>query len=48
MENIIWTYPFPKAEVFKIKDLLAFYTEKLDEVFINGMKLPKVETKWAD
>jgi len=48
LKNVIWTYPFPNTEVFKIKDLVAFFTEKLEEVFIDGKKLPKVKSKWAD
>jgi uncharacterized protein (DUF427 family) len=44
-ENLVWTYPFPNAEVFKIKDLVAFHTEKLDDVFIDGKKFPKYTAK---
>lgn len=47
-ENLVWTYPFPNAEVLKIKSLVSFFTEKLDEVFIDGEKLPKQKTKWSD
>ncbi|MFW5821297.1 MAG: DUF427 domain-containing protein [Bacteroidota bacterium] len=45
-ENIIWTYPFPNNNVMKIKNLLAFFTERLDDVFIDGERLPKANTKW--
>lgn len=45
LKNLVWTYPFPNAEVFKIKDRLAFYTEKLDEVFIDGEKLSQDKTR---
>ena len=48
LKNLVWTYPFPNAEVFKVKDLAAFFTEKLDGVFIDGQKLSKVKTKWAE
>jgi len=48
LKNVVWYYPFPNAEVFKIKDMLAFFTEKLDEVFINGEKLPESKTKWSE
>lgn len=47
MENIAWFYPFPNEEVFKIKNLVAFFTEKLDDVFIDDVKLPKEKTKWS-
>lgn len=45
-KNIIWTYPFPNNEVMKIKNLMAFFTERLDDVFIDGERLPKANTKW--
>ena len=45
VKNMVWTYPFPNAEVSKIKDLVAFYTENLDDVFIDGKQLPKMKTE---
>ncbi len=47
MENLVWFYPFPNEEVFKIKNLAAFFTERLDEVFVDGVKLPEMKTKWS-
>jgi uncharacterized protein (DUF427 family) len=47
MKNLAWTYLFPNAEVLKIKALVAFFTERLDEVFVDGVKLPKMKTKWS-
>ncbi len=43
LENIAWTYPFPNPEASKIKDMIAFYTEKMDEVYIDGKKLPEMK-----
>lgn len=43
LKNLVWTYPFPNASVLKIKDMLAFFTEKLDDVFIDGRKLTMVK-----
>ena len=34
-ENIVWTYEDPIAEVAKLRDLLAFYDEKVD-VTVDG------------
>ncbi len=48
MENVVWTYPYPNEEVAKIKDLVAFFTEKLDDVFVDGKRFPKVKTKWSE
>ena len=41
-ENIAWTYPFPNEETSGIKDLVAFYTERIDNVYVDGLKLPKI------
>ncbi len=46
MEYAVWTNSFPNSEVLKIKDHLAFFTEKLEDVFIDGERLPESETKW--
>jgi uncharacterized protein (DUF427 family) len=39
-ENIAWTYPYPNPNLAKIQDRVAFYTEKLDGVFVDGQQLP--------
>jgi len=47
IEDIVWTYPFPTPEMSKIKGLLCFYHEKLDEFYVDGEKLAKVKTPWS-
>jgi uncharacterized protein (DUF427 family) len=47
VENIAWTYPFPTPELFKIKDLVAFYSERLDDFFVDGERQPKPQTAWT-
>ena len=42
IENIAWYYPFPQPEVIKIKDLVCFYTERMDELIVDGESLPKL------
>lgn len=46
-ENFAWTYPFPNQEVNKIKDHVAFYTEKIDEVFVDGKPMPEMKTMFS-
>ena len=48
MKNVAWTYPYPNEEALKVKDHVAFFTEKLDNVFVDGKRLPKAKTKWSD
>lgn len=40
--NIAWYYPFPNTEVLKIKDLICFYTEQLDDLIVDGESQPSV------
>lgn len=47
MKNVAWTYPYPNEEAHKIKNMVAFYTEKLDDVFVDGKLLAKAKTKWS-
>ncbi len=46
-KDIVWYYTFPNPEVIKIKDRVCFFTEKIDDVYIDGKKLEKAETPWS-
>jgi len=46
-EDIVWYYPDPIAECPRIKDLLCFYNENVDDIFVAGQPVPKIETKWS-
>jgi len=35
-ENIVWYYPEPLAETGKIKGLVSFYNEKIDEIRVSN------------
>lgn len=35
VEDIVWTYPNPNPEYFKIEGLLCFYNEKVD-IYVDG------------
>jgi len=43
LENAVWTYKNPIPEAQKIKNLLAFHTEKMENVFVDGVRLPENE-----
>ena len=45
--DIVWYYPEPIPECPKIKDLLAFYNEQVDEIRVDGVALPKPVTPWS-
>ena len=46
-EDIVWVYRDPIAECPKIKDLLCFYNEAVDDIYVDGAAVPKVRTKWS-
>lgn len=46
-EDIVWSYPEPVAECPKIKNYLCFFNENVDDIFVDGVAVEKVETKWS-
>jgi len=46
-EDIAWYYPFSHAEVGKIQNLIAFYDEKVDAVYVDGEKQARPKTHWS-
>jgi uncharacterized protein (DUF427 family) len=46
-KDIAWYYPFPHAEVGKIQNLIAFYDEKVEAVYVDGEKQEKPKTHWS-
>jgi len=35
-EDIVWSYPDPIPECPKIRGLLVFYPERVDDIFVDG------------
>jgi uncharacterized protein (DUF427 family) len=46
-EDIVWYYPFPLSEVRKIRDMLCFYNERVDALYVDGELMPKPRTSWS-
>ncbi|MEK9660580.1 MAG: DUF427 domain-containing protein [Alphaproteobacteria bacterium] len=46
-DDIVWTYREPVAESERIRDLLCFYNEKVDAIFVDGTEQEKPVTKWS-
>ena len=46
-DDIVWSYPDPVPECPKIRDLLCFFNEQVDAVFVDGQELEKPVTKWS-
>ena len=45
--DIAWYYPFPHLEVGKIQNLISFYDEKVDAVYVDGEKQDRPKTHWS-
>ncbi|OBZ10073.1 MULTISPECIES: DUF427 domain-containing protein [Bacillales] len=43
-ENILWSYPNPIPEIPKIAGLHSFYNERVDAIFVDGVK--EAEPSW--
>ena len=46
--DVVWSYPNPIAECPKIRDLMCFYNENVDAIFVDGVELVKPRTKWSN
>lgn len=40
-KDIAWYYPFPIPECPKIEGLIAFYTERVEDIYVDGKKLDR-------
>jgi uncharacterized protein (DUF427 family) len=47
VDDVVWTYSPPIPECPKIDNLLAFFQEKVDEVWVDGELEPKPHTPWS-
>jgi len=45
--DIVWCYPDPIPECPKIKGYLCFFNERVDEIRLDGVPVPKPITPWS-
>jgi hypothetical protein len=46
-DDMVWSYPDPLAEAPKLKNLLCFFNENVDDIFIDGVQELKIKTQWS-
>jgi uncharacterized protein (DUF427 family) len=46
VEDIAWYYPFPHPENAKIQNLICFYNERVDALYVDGEEQPRPQTPW--
>jgi len=47
VEDIAWSYPFPIPECPKIEQLVAFYNERVEALYVDGELQPVPQTPWS-
>ena len=47
-ENAVWAYDDPYDELPQIRDHMAFYADRVDEIVIDGDNQPSVGPGWTD
>jgi uncharacterized protein (DUF427 family) len=45
--DIVWSYPDPIPECPKIKGYLCFFNEHVDDIFVDGVSVPRPLTPWS-
>ena len=45
--DVAWTYHLPAPEVATIADLVAFYNERVDAIYVDGELQPAPATPWS-
>ncbi len=45
--DVAWSYHLPSAECAKIADLIAFYNERVDAIYVDGELQPAPLTPWS-
>ena len=47
IRDVAWSYPRPIPEIPKIENLVCFYNERVDELWVDGELTPRPETRWS-
>ncbi len=45
--DIAWYYPYPTVEAAKIAGRIAFFNERVDALYVDGIEQPKPKTPWS-
>ena len=47
VKDIAWYYPYPVPECPRIENLVCFYNERVDELYVDGELQTRPQTKWS-
>jgi len=46
-KDLVWSYPEPIPECPKIRELMCFFNERVEAIYVDGELMPKPRTKWS-
>jgi len=47
VHDVAWSYARPIAEIPKIENLVCFFNERVDEIWVDGELAPRPKTPWS-
>jgi len=47
IRDVAWSYAAPVPDATKIANLVAFFNERVDAIFVDGVEVPKPNTSWS-
>jgi uncharacterized protein (DUF427 family) len=47
IRDVAWSYAAPIPDAAKIANLVAFFNERVDAIFVDGVEVPKPHTSWS-
>ena len=48
VRDIAWYYRHPIPECAKIENLVCFFNERVDAIYVDGERQPRPKTRWSD
>lgn len=46
-KDIVWSYPFPILECSRIENLMCFFNERVEAIYVDDEKVPVPKTPWS-
>lgn len=45
--EVAWSYESPRPEAAKVANMVAFFNERVDAIFVDGVEVPSTQTPWS-
>jgi uncharacterized protein (DUF427 family) len=47
-KDIVWSYRHPLPACTPVANLLSFYNERVDAIYVDGQRVPVPKTRWSE